>query len=150
MNYYWDVVINIEAAMDVTVVTRSVVMEPTRKFLRSLGIATSTCTLDELDGDALHEGTLHVFALKTPADADGFLRRFAGRQCEQQLLVVDRAVWADERGKQLMAYASVTLGVASPTASSRSSAASSPSWSTTLGLSPHRRDATLTRRDGVT
>ena len=53
MNYYWDVVINNEAAMDVTVVTRSVVMEPTRKFLRSLGIATSACTLDELDGDAL-------------------------------------------------------------------------------------------------
>jgi len=85
-------------------------MEPTRKFLRSLGIASASCTLSELDGDALHDGTLHIFVVETTADADGFLRRFAGRQCEQQLLVVDRAVWSDPRGKELMAYSSVTLG----------------------------------------
>ena len=60
--------------------------------------------------DRLRTDALHVFCIETAEDADAFLRRYAGRQCAQQLLVVDPAMWTDdERGRALRAYAAVAM-----------------------------------------
>ena len=99
----------IEGHLALTFVSRTETARPLQRFLVSIGIHSTACTIDEL-ADRLRPDALHIFVVETTADADGFLRRFAGRQCEQQLLVVDRAVWSDPRGKELMAYSSVTLG----------------------------------------
>ena len=86
-------------------------VEPTRDFLKALGISSTKRSIEEL-GAPLRPTTLHVFVLDSAELAAAFLERFAGRQCEQQLLVVDPRVWeADEAGgRQLQAYTSVVLG----------------------------------------
>ena len=98
--------------VSVRFLTSSGAMQPTRRFLSALGIASSTSDLASFIGQAedLDERSLHVFCIETAEDADAFLRRYAGRQCAQQLLVVDPAMWTDdERGRALRAYAAVAM-----------------------------------------
>ena len=90
--------------VSVRFLTSSGAMQPTRRFLSALGIASSTSDLASFIGQAedLDERSLHVFCIETAEDADAFLRRYAGRQCAQRLLVVDPAMWTDdERGQGL-------------------------------------------------
>ena len=98
--------------VSVRFLTSSGAMQPTRRFLSALGIASSTSDLASFIGQAedLDERSLHVFCIETAEDADAFLRRYAGRQCAQQLLVVDPVMWTDdERGRALRAYAAVAM-----------------------------------------
>ena len=90
-------------------VARSDRTAPLQRFLASLGIHSTKSTFEELT-DRLRTDALHVFCIETAEDADAFLRRYAGRQCAQQLLVVDPAMWTDdERGRALRAYAAVAM-----------------------------------------
>ena len=85
---------------------------PLRRFLQSLGIASDVARWEAV-ADGFAPSTLHVFVVHTSDEASGYLRRFAGVQCAQQLLVVGRSLFSDvidvASGRALSAYAAVQM-----------------------------------------
>ncbi|KAL1510131.1 hypothetical protein AB1Y20_006463 [Prymnesium parvum] len=95
------------SALSLTFVTRTSRMDAVRTFLQSLSIQSRSVTIDELEEMA--ERTLHIFCLETADDAAAYLERFAGRRCEQQLLVVDTALPREAASRRLASFAAVRL-----------------------------------------
>jgi len=78
-------------------------LAPLRAFLHGLGISSSTTALDGVPED-LPQSTLHIFFVQTASDAEAYLGRFAGRQCERQMLTA-----AASAAPLLSAFACVPL-----------------------------------------
>eukprot|EP00966_Prymnesium_polylepis_P242367 5604934-Prymnesium_polylepis.1 len=92
-------------------------MDAVRAFLESLSIPSQTCSISALqrcapdleDDTGSESSTLLIFCLETRGEADAFLARHAGRQCERQLLVLDKHLIADDHEEDISSYAAVLL-----------------------------------------
>ena len=83
-------------------------MEAVQLFLDSLSISSRSTPIEDLH--SITENALHIFCLQTAAEADIFLEKFAGRNCERQLLVIEPSLPQAESEGELSSFVCVRLG----------------------------------------